>query len=154
MFKSMRSSNAHNKHHKPRKAVLSKRVFTWDFISVTGEFLITGQFLIQDKMKVIAVVIPLRSFWQKWNFISSDKLLFKHYPNWNHTKGSICTCVYLIKTRMIDFCWMDRFSWTTPETKFHFILPTTKSSVKRISFMVGLNSISGRFHFESHANTI
>ena len=144
----MRSSNTHNKHHKTRKAVLSKRVVTWDFISRTGEFLITGQFLIQDKMKVTTVVIPLRSFWQKWNFISSDKLLCKHYPNWNHTKGNSSTCVYLIKTRM------DRFSWTTPETKFHFISPTTIGSVKRISFMVGLNSISGRFHFESHANTL
>ena len=33
MFSATRSSNAHNNHHKPRKAVISKRVFTWDFIS-------------------------------------------------------------------------------------------------------------------------
>ena len=126
MFKSMRSSNAHNKHHKPRKAVLSKRVFTWDFISVTGEFLITGQFLIQDKMKVIAFVIPLRSFWQKWNFISSDKLLCKHYPNWNLTKGSICTCVYLIKTRILTFAEWTVFLGPPPKRNFILFHPQLK----------------------------
>ena len=32
MFTEMKFSNAYEKHHKPRKAVISKRVFTWDFI--------------------------------------------------------------------------------------------------------------------------
>ena len=32
MFTEMKFSNAYEKHHKPRRAVISKRVFTWDFI--------------------------------------------------------------------------------------------------------------------------
>ena len=29
------------------------------------------------------VWISYRSFWQKWNFISGDKISCKHYPKWN-----------------------------------------------------------------------
>ena len=35
------------------------------------------------RLKLIAGVISLRSFWQKWNFISGDKILCRHYPTWN-----------------------------------------------------------------------
>ena len=35
------------------------------------------------RLKLIAGVISLRSFWQKWNFISGDKISCKHYPKWN-----------------------------------------------------------------------
>ena len=31
----------------------------------------------------IRVWISYRSFWQKWNFISGDKISCKHYPKWN-----------------------------------------------------------------------
>ena len=62
------------------------------FISVSGQFLITV-YMIQPEMKLVAGVISLRSFWQKWNFISGDKISCKHYPKWNHMKGNICTCV-------------------------------------------------------------
>ena len=31
-------------------------------------------------MKLIAGVISLWSFWQKWNFISGYEMLCKHYP--------------------------------------------------------------------------
>ena len=33
-------------------------------------------------LKLTAGVISLRSFWQKWNFISGDKIWCKHYPKW------------------------------------------------------------------------
>ena len=33
---------------------------------------------------------------------------------------------------------MGRFSWVTPEAKFHFISPAMKSNVNRIYFMVDL----------------
>ena len=29
------------------------------------------------------VWISYRSFWQKWNFISGDKISCEHYPKWN-----------------------------------------------------------------------
>ena len=31
----------------------------------------------------VLVWISYRSFWQKWNFISGDKISCKHYPKWN-----------------------------------------------------------------------
>ena len=96
-------------------------IFTW----VTGQFLITGQLLIQDKIKLTTVILSLRSFWQKWNFISSDKLLCKHHPKWDHTKGNICPCIYFIKTRVIGFWWMGCF----PQTFLHFALPKWKNLV-------------------------
>ena len=68
----------------------------------------------------------------------------------NHMKENICTWL----KRMIDFYWTDCLSQTTPETRFHFILPAMKSNVNRIFFMVGWNLISGRFHLESHVNTL
>ena len=103
------------------------------FISVSGQFLI-AVYMIQPEMKLIAGVISSRPFWQKWNFISVDKKSSKHYPKWNHMKENICTCVYFIKTKMIGFYWIGRFSWTTPETKCHFISSAIKSNLNRIFF--------------------
>ena len=118
------------------------------FISVSGQFLITV-YMIQPEMKLVAGVISLRSFWQKWNFISDDKISCKHYPKWNHMKGNICTCV-------------NRNDWLLPNGPFisdhprneiRFISPAIKSNVKRISFMADWNFVSGRFHFGCHVNT-
>ena len=45
--------------------------------------------------------------------------------------------------------------WTIPKTKFCLTSATIKSNVNRISFTVRLNSwVLGRFHFESHVNTV
>ena len=55
------------------------------FILVSGQFLITV-YMIQPEMKLIARVISMRSFWQRWNFISGDKISCKHYPEWNYIK--------------------------------------------------------------------
>ena len=110
--------------------------------------------MIQPEMKLIVSFISLGSFWQEWNFVSLDKRSCKHYPKWNNMKGNICACLYFIKTKIIGFYWMGRFSWTTPEAKFHFVLPAMKSNINRISFMVGENFISGRFHFGSHVKTL
>ena len=69
-----------------------------------------------------------------------DKISCKHYP-----KGNICTCGCFNKTWMVVSCWIGDSSWTTPKTKFHFISPTMKSNVNRISFMVVSIPISGTF---------
>ena len=122
------------------------------FISVSSQFLITV-YMIKPEMKLIAGVISLRSFWQKWNFSSGDKISCKHYSKWNHMEGNNCTCVYFIKTKMTGLYWMGCFSRTIPETKFHFISPVVKSKVNRISFLVGWYFILGRIHFGSHVNT-
>ena len=44
---------------------------------------------------------------------------------------------------------MGHFSQTNSETKFHLTSPTKKTNVRIISFMVGRNVISGRFHLGS-----
>ena len=52
--------------------------------------------------KRIAGVIPLRSFWQKWNFISGDDNCYVNTtPKWNHPKENIWACKYFIKTKWI-----------------------------------------------------
>ena len=47
-------------------------------------------------------VISLRSFWQKWNFISGNKCYVNTTFKWNHSKGNICACEYFIKTKIVD----------------------------------------------------
>ena len=47
------------------------------FIPVSGQYPITV-YMIQPEMKLIVSVISLRSFWQKSNFISGDKISWKH----------------------------------------------------------------------------
>ena len=140
------------------KLHIYQRVFPWDFISGVLRYFHFGVwsisyyncYITQPEMKLIAGVISLRSFWQELNFISRDKMSCKHYPKWNKIKGNI----YFIKTKIIGFYSIGRFSQTTPETKFHFILPAMRSNVNRISFTVGWNFISGGFHFGSHVNTL
>ena len=132
--------------HPATEELAFKMMFKWDFISVEMKYFHFGGwsisytatvFMIQPKMKLTLSVISLRSFWQKLNFIScSNFALF-------HIKEKICTCVYFIKTKIIDFYWIGRFSRTTTEKNFHLILPAIKSNVSRISFIVGWNFIAG-----------
>ena len=117
-----------------------------NFSSVSGQFFVTFC-VIQPEMKLTAGVTSLRSLWQKWNFVPDDTIFCKDYPKWNHVKENICTCFYFIKTKMIGFYRIDRFSWNIPEKKFDLISPAMKSNVNKISFMVGWNFISGRFYF-------
>ena len=35
------------------------------------------------RLKLVAVVISLWSFWQEWNLISGDQISCKHQPKWN-----------------------------------------------------------------------
>ena len=119
------------------------------FISVSGQFLITV-YMIQPEIKLVAGVISLRSFWQKWNFISGDKISYKHYPKWNHTKGNICTCVS-------GNDWLSRngpFISGQPRNEILFISPAMKSNVNITSFMVDWNFVSGRFCLGSHVDTL
>ena len=62
------------------------------FILMFSPFLITV-YLIQPEMKLIADVISLWTFWQKWNFILCHKISCKHYLKLNQVKVKICTCV-------------------------------------------------------------
>ena len=113
------------------------------FISVSAQLFI-AVYMIQREIRLIAGVISLRSFWQKMNFVSGDKISCKHYRKWNHIKQNICTCIYFIKTKMLGFNWIGSFSWITP-AKFHFLSYAMKSSLNTISFTVGWNFILGRF---------
>ena len=106
--------------------------------------------MIQPEMKLVAGVISLRSFWQKWNFISGDKISCKHYPKWNHMKGNICTCVNKNDWLLLS----KRFISDHPQNEIRFIPPTMKSNGNRISFMVDWNFVSGRFHFGSHVTSL
>ena len=99
--------------------------------------------------KLVAGVISLLS-WQYWTFISGDEMSCKTWKSFN--RNHLHMLLYH-QERMIGFYWMGRFSRTTPRTKFHFISPTMKSNVNRISFMAGRNFNSGMFHFGSHVNT-
>ena len=57
---------------------ISFRVIWNIFNSVSGLSLVIV-YMRYPEMKLIAGVISLRSFWQKWNFTSGDKMLCKHY---------------------------------------------------------------------------
>ena len=113
---------------------------------MSGQFLITVH-IIQPEMKFIAGVISLRLFWQKWNFISGDKISCKHHPKWNHMKGNICTCVNKNDWLLLN----GPFISEQPRNEIHFISTATKSIHY---FMVGWNFLSGRFYFGSHVNTL
>ena len=118
------------------------------FISLSGQFLVTV-YIIQPRMKLVSGVVSLRSFWQKWNFISSDKISCKHYPKQNQMKGNICTCV----NKNDWFLYNGSFISGYLRHEIRFISPAMKSNVNRISFTVDWNFVLGRFHFGSHVNT-
>ena len=129
-------------------------MFTWDFISGEVKYFHFGVwsvsvYMIQPKMKLVSGVVSMRSFWQKWNFISADQLSCKHYPKWNHMKGNICTCVNKNDWLLLS----GPFISGHPRNEIRFISPTMKSNINRISFIVDWNFVSGRFHFGSHVNT-
>ena len=49
--------------------------------------------------KSLRVWISYRSIWQKWNFISGDKISCKHYPKWN---AYSCLSKYRV---VLKFSW-------------------------------------------------
>ena len=117
-------------------------------ISVSGRFLI-NIYMIQPEMQLVTGVISVRSFWQKWNFISGEKISCKHYLKWYQMKGNICT--YVNKN---DWSLLDGFFISGHHRKeIHFISPAMKSNVNRIFFMVDLNFVLARFNFGSGVNT-
>ena len=126
------------------------------FISVSGHFLIIV-YMIQPEMKLVAGVISLRSFWQKYIVFKMfkmfkclrDKISCKHYPKWNHIKGNICSCVNKNEWLLLN----GPFISGHPRNEIRFFPPTMKLNVNIISFMVDLNFVLGRFHFGCHVNT-
>ena len=58
------------------------------------------------------------------------------------------------KKKVIAFYWMDRFSQTTTQTKFHIISPTMKSNVKQFHLWDAQIFILGRFGFRFHVNNL
>ena len=108
------------------------------FILVSGQSLITV-YMMQPELKLVAGVISLRSFWQKWNFISGDKISCKQHPKWNHIKGNIYACVSKNDWLLLN----GPFISDHPRNEIHFISPAMKSNVNGIHFMVGWNFISG-----------
>ena len=119
------------------------------FISVSCQFLVIV-YMIQPETKLIAGVTSLRSFRQKWNFISGDKISCTHYPKWNHMKRNICTCVN--KNDWLFF--NEPFISDYPRNDIHFISPAMKSNVNGISLMVDWDFVSVRFHFRARINTL
>ena len=110
--------------------------------------------MIQPEMKFIRVLLRCGHF-------DRNEILFhiiKYHVNttqkWIHMKGNICAYVYFIKTKMVGFYWMSRFSWITADTKFHFISPAMKSNGNGISFMISWNFILGISHFGSDVNNL
>ena len=95
-----------------------------DFKSVSAQGLI-NVYMKYSKMKLIACVISLLSFWQKWNFVSGDKCYAHTTPKWNHTNRKICACEYLKKNK-------DSRAKYQNENEFHFISPIMKTHVNRI----------------------
>ena len=134
-----------------------KRVLIWDFISGEMKYFHFGVWSIsynclhvQPEMKLIASVISLWSFWQKWNFITGYKISCKHYPKWNHMKANICTCVNKSDWLLLN----GPFISDHPRNEIHFISVAMKSNVNSIFFMVGWNFASRRFRYGSHVNTL
>ena len=112
---------------------ISFRVKWNNFLSVYGQFLVPV-YMLKPEMKLVVSVISLRSFWQKWNFISDDKTSCKHYPKWNHMKENICTCVNKNDWVLLS----GPFIWGHPRNEIRFISPEMKNNVSRISFYGGL----------------
>ena len=119
------------------------------FISVFGQFLINA-YIIQPKVRLIVGVTSLRSFWQKWNFISGDKISCKHYSKWNHMKGNISTYVNKNDWLLLN----GPFISDHLRNEIYFISPVMKSNVNRIFFMACWNFVSDGFHFGSHLSTL
>ena len=63
---------------------------------ISADSLVTA-FNAHVRLKLIAGAISLRSFWQKWNFVSVDKRSCKRYPDWN---ARACPC-----ERTLDFAF-------------------------------------------------
>ena len=123
-------------------------MFTWDFslgeisiFSVHGPspielILLTCKLFtwIIPQMKLIVGVTSLRSFRQKWNFLSDNKYYVNTTLKWNYTKRNVCTCEYLIKTK-------DSRSKDQDKSQFHFISGAMKANVN-IFFFSWQNKIS------------
>ena len=91
--------------------------------------------------KRIAGVIPLRSFWQKWNFISGDDNCYVNStPKWNHPKENIWACKYFIKTKIVDQKFKTKVNFISfrPKWKLMFL---SRRNVVLIDFYTWKNAI-------------
>ena len=70
------------------------------------------------RLKLIASVISLRSFWQKKKFILADKISYKHYPKWN---------AYACPSKYWKKYWV---KWNSAKMKFRVNRACFHSSLK------------------------
>ena len=115
-------------------------MFTWDFISGEMKYFHFGVWSIsynclhdQPELKLVAGLISLGSFWQKWNFILGHKISCKQHSKWNHIKGNICACASKNTWLLVNGPPISDH----PRNEIHFISPAMKSNVNGIPFMVG-----------------
>ena len=107
---------------------------------MSGQSLITF-YVKYPEMKLIAAVISLRSFWQKWDFISVDKCHVNTPPKWNPSERNVCACKYFIKIKIAD--------QKIKRKKKKFILLAMKTSANRVDFVAKRNFISGFMYLPS-----
>ena len=128
-------------------------MFKWHFIpsemiysifnSVSGQSLMTA-YMKYHEMKFVVSVISLRSFWIKWNLISSDKMFWKHYPKMKPFEKK--------HLHLRIFNW-NKYSRSKDQNKNSWKIMYMKTNVNRILFMAKRNFISVKYGFVSNLNT-
>ena len=101
------------------------------FISVSGQFLITV-YITQPEMRLIAVSILFRSFWQKWNFISGDKLSCNTTRNEIIRKEASAHAFYSSKQEWLAFTEWAVFLGTLPKWNFISFCPQWKAMLAKL----------------------
>ena len=101
-----------------------------------------------SKMKLIAGVNSLRSFWQKWNFVSGEKYYVHTTPKWNHPTGNIYTCEYLIIKKIAKIVEQKI------KTKMNFISFQPQWKLMQTYFFHGETKVNFRSHLEIWSNFI
>ena len=109
-----------------------------------GVWSISYDCLHEIPLNEIRCVISLRSFWIKWNLISSDKIFWKHYPKMKPFEKK--------HLHLRIFNW-NKYSRSKDQNKNSWKIMYMKTNVNRILFMAKRNFISVKYGFVSNLNT-